>query len=326
MISSQVLCASLDYYVTRLASKRLLSRAIRSFKIRTIALGLVSLPAFACSAGGAGDARTITVFNAGAIARPLRVALDSFSRADSLNVLQESAGSLETVRKITELGRTPDVVALADTALFSRFLAAAIAGPVVPLGRTRMVLAYTPKSRFSKELSAANWYQILTRPGVETGRSDPTLDPGGYRALFVMQLAQRYYKVPGLAAKLEAAAPARNIRPKSADLVALLQTGNLDYAWEYEAVALSSGLNYVRLPAEIDLGEAADAASYATAKFVLPTRGSAPSMVLTGAPIVFGAATLKAASHGTVGQRFITYMTSAAGRAVLANYHMEPIP
>lgn len=310
--------------------KRLLSRTIRPRQIRPVPAAVlalfVALIAPGCSGGsGASDARTIAVFNAGAIALPLRVALDSFALADSLNVSQESAGSLETVRKITELGRTPDVVALADTALFSQFLSAAIAGPVVPLGRTRMVLAYTPKSRFSKEISAANWYQILTRPGVETGRSDPTLDPGGYRALFVMQLAQRYYKVPGLAAKLEAAAPARNIRPKSADLVALLQTGNLDYAWEYEAVALSSGLNYVQLPAEIDLGEPADAASYATAKVLLPSRGSAPSMVLTGAPIVFGAATLKAAPHGAVGQRFLTYMTSTAGRAVLANYHLEPM-
>lgn len=308
--------------------KRLLSRTIRLCQIRLIAAALLTL---GCSGGsGAGAARTVTVFNAGAIARPLRVALDSFARTDTpgniLHVEQESAGSLETVRKITELGRTPDVVVLADTALFSQFLGAAIAGPVAPLGRTRMVLAYTPNSRFAKEISSANWYQILTRPGVETGRSDPTLDPGGYRALFVMQLAQRYYGVAGLAARLQAAAPSRNIRPKSADLVALLQTGNLDYAWEYEAVALSSGLHYVRLPAGIDLGEPADAEMYASARVVLPSRGSAPSMVLTGAPIVFGAATLKAAPHGAVGQRFITYMTSTAGRAVLAKYHLEPIP
>lgn len=306
--------------------KRLLSRSVRSCQFRTVAAHLLALAALGCSGhAAAGNARVITVFNAGALARPLRVALDAFAHADTLQVEQESAGSLETVRKITELGRTADVVALADTALFSRFLDSAITGPVVPLGRTRMVLAYTHKSRFSGELSAGNWYQILTRPGVETGRSDPTLDPGGYRALFVMQLAQKFYGVPGLAAALEAAAPLRNVRPKSADLVALLQTGNLDYAWEYEAVALSSRLDYLRLPSEIDLGEPSAAGLYAAARVVLPSRGTAHGLVLAGAPIVFGAATLRAAPHGSVGQRFITYMTSTAGRVVLANFHLEPI-
>lgn len=154
-------------------------------RIRPVAAAVLATVALGCSGvSGTGDARTITVFNAGARARPLRVALDSFARADTLHAEQESAGSLETVRKRTELGRTPDVVALADTALFTQLLAAAIARPVVPLGRTRMVLAYTPKSRFSNEITTANWYQLLTRPGVETGRSDPTLDPGAATALF----------------------------------------------------------------------------------------------------------------------------------------------
>ncbi|MGI8545861.1 MAG: extracellular solute-binding protein [Gemmatimonadaceae bacterium] len=300
--------------------------------IRAAAACLLAIPAAACAdKRAAGTAEVITVLNAGALARPIRAALDSFARIDGLSNLrveQENAGSIETARKITELGHTADVVALADTALFSRLLAGAVAGPVVPLGRTRMVLAYTSRSRGAGEVSATNWYQILTRPGVEVGRSDPALDPAGYRALFVFQLAERHYGIDGLAARLEEAAPPRNMRPKSADLVALLQTGNLDYAWEYESVALTMGLKYLRLPPEIDLGEAADAALYGSAHVVLRNHdsgeGRAP-IVLTGAPIVFGAATLKSAVHGTIGARFITYMTSPAGRAVLASYHLDQL-
>ncbi|MGI9091159.1 MAG: extracellular solute-binding protein [Gemmatimonadaceae bacterium] len=296
---------------------------------------LLALLASACTdTRVAGGADVITVLNAGALARPLRASVDSFARANGLRHLrveQENAGSIETARKITELGRTADVVALADTALFSRLLAPKLAGPVVPLGRTRMVLAYTPRSRGAREISVANWYRILTRPEVEVGRSDPTLDPAGYRALFLFQLAERHYGVPGLAARLEAAAPARNMRPKSADLVALLQTGNLDYAWEYESVARNLGLTYLRLPPEIDLGEPADAALYRAASVVIKNggggggRGEAQPIVLRGAPIVFGAATLKSAPHGTIGSRFITYLTSPAGRAVLASYHLDPL-
>lgn len=275
--------------------------------------------------GGGGGGRRIVVFNAGALTRPLRAALDSFAAPSGSRIEQENAGSLQTVRKITELGQIPDVVALADTALFARFLAGRLRGPVVPLGRTRMVLAYTARSRHAAELTPGNWYALLQRTGVETGRSDPTLDPAGYRALFVFQLAERYYAVPGLAAALERAAPARNIRPKSADLVALLQTGNLDYAWEYESVARSAGLRYLRLPPELDLGEADRAPVYRTARVVLPWGRGKPAVTLTGAPIAFGAAALLAAPDGSIGSDFMSFLGSPSGRAILIRHHLEPV-
>ncbi|HEX6942653.1 MAG TPA: substrate-binding domain-containing protein, partial [Gemmatimonadaceae bacterium] len=56
----------------------------------------------------------LVVFTAGSLARPMRAALDSFSAKTGVRYELESAGSLETARKITELGKTPDVIALAD--------------------------------------------------------------------------------------------------------------------------------------------------------------------------------------------------------------------
>jgi molybdate/tungstate transport system substrate-binding protein len=271
-------------------------------------------------------AREITVFNAGALAKPLRVALDSFARRNGVTVRQESAGSLETARKITELGRVPDVVALADTAIFSRMLAGRTAAPVTPVGRSRMVLAFTPRSRFADAVSSANWTDVVRRPGVEVGRSDPSLDPAGYRALLVWQLAERYYGTPGLARALAAASPPRNVRPKSADLVALLQTGNLDYAWEYESAARNAGLRFVRLPAEIDLGDPALGDTYAQASVEIPAGSSHGSaQPIHGAPIVFGIAPLRAAPHGDVGVRFITYLMSSEGRRILADANFLPV-
>lgn len=307
-------------------TKQLLSGS--TYSSITICSALIcTLAAVGCTerSGPTPNNDVITVFNAGALARPVRTALDSFAKTNHVSVQQENAGSLETVRKLTELGRTPDVIALADTSLFSRFLAKQINGPVVPLGRTRMVLAYTPRSRFANEISLSNWYQVLPRPGVEVGRSDANLDPAGYRALFVMQLAERYYAIPGLARTLERAAPLRNVRPKSADLIALLQTGNLDYAWEYESVALSMGLRYLRLPPQIDLGDPNDVALYVKASVVLRASGTKGPVLLAGAPIVFGAATPLAAPHGKVGRQFITYIMSPEGRSILSGYHLEPM-
>ena len=47
------------------------------------------------------------------------------------------------------------------------------------------------------------------------------------------------------------------LRGASIQLVALLESGDLDCAFEYESVARQHGLEYVRLPAAIDLGEEA---------------------------------------------------------------------
>src|SRR6476659_9489860 len=62
---------------------------------------------------GGGD-RRIVVYNAGSLALPLRAALDSFAARERVTVEQENAGSLETARKLTELGKIPDIVAVAD--------------------------------------------------------------------------------------------------------------------------------------------------------------------------------------------------------------------
>jgi molybdate/tungstate transport system substrate-binding protein len=76
----------------------------------------------------------------------------------------------------------------------------------------------------------------------------------------VWQLAERAYGEPGLAARLLAASPARNVRPKEADLVGLLQAGEMDYIWSYESMARAAGLRHVTLPTSIDLSDPDSAA------------------------------------------------------------------
>ena len=68
------------------------------------------------------DEGPLVVFNAGSLARPLRAALDTFAAREGVRVEQEQAGSLETARKLTELGRIPDVIALADYEVFPQLL------------------------------------------------------------------------------------------------------------------------------------------------------------------------------------------------------------
>jgi len=268
--------------------------------------------------------RTLVAFNAGSLARPLRVALDSFAAREKVQVLQESAGSLESARKLTELGKIPDIIALADEDVFPQLLVPAHATWYVRFARNRMVLAYTPKSRGAGSINADNWWQVLQGAGVETGRADPQLDPNGYRTLLVLQLAERHYAQPGLAERLRRAMPARNVRSKETDLVGLLQAGEFDYIWSYESMARQLGLPFVQLPSRIDLSATADAAFYATASVRVHGKG-ADSITFRGRPIVYAVSVPLAAPHRELGERFVRFLLSADGRRILRSQGLDAL-
>jgi len=261
-------------------------------------------------------ASVLVVFNAGSLARPLRAALDSFAARDKVEIQQENAGSLETARKLTELGKVPDIIALADEEVFPQLLMPAHVTWYARFAHNRMVLAYTARSRFAAEITPDNWWKVVVRDGVETGRSDPQLDPNGYRTLLVLQLAERHYGQPGLAVRLLRAMPDRNVRPKETDLVGLLEAGELDYIWSYESMARALGLKYVRLPDAIDLSSPADFASYATASVKVRGRG-VDSVTFRGRPIVYAFSVPTHAPHREVAERFASWLASADGRRVL---------
>lgn len=284
----------------------------------------------ACSGGdapavGDGAAQTIVVFNAGSLARPLRAALDTFALASKARIEQESAGSLETARKLTELGKIPDVIALADHEVFPKLLIPKHVAWYVQFARNRMVIAYTPSSRGAGEINTGNWWQILLRPGVEVGRADPDLDPNGYRALISMQLAEKHAGVSGLAARMLANAPSRNVRPKGVELVGLLQAGELDYIWSYESVAQAANLSYLRLPPEVDLGSPELATWYAQAAVRVAGRSAGDTIEVRGEPIVYAVSIPLSAPHAALAERFVVFLLSEDGQRVLRDARLDAL-
>lgn len=285
--------------------------------MRPLRLAAILLPLLAGCGRDASPPATLTVFNAGSLARPMRAALDSFARRERVTVAQESAGSLESARKLTELGKIPDVLALADEEVFPQLLVPEHARWYAGFARNRMVLAYTDRSRYANEITADNWFDVLARPGVEVGRANPNLDPNGYRTLLALQLAERHYRKPGLAARVLASIPARNVRPKEADLVGLLQVGEMDYVWSYESIARGVGLRYLALPHEMDLGELTDSALYGQASVRVTGKTPADSITFRGRPIVYALTIPTRAPNPALAERFVTFLLSPEGVAIL---------
>jgi len=269
--------------------------------------------------------RPFLVYAAASMMQPMRVALDSFARRSGARYELEGASSLELVRRVTALDGDPDVIVLADPVLFASMLTPRVVTWHALFARNRMVIAYTPSSRGAAEISASNWWAVLERPDVQVGRSDPAVDPSGYRALLVWQLAARHYGMPELPARMLRAAPERNVRPREADQVALLEAGELDYIWTYESLARLMGLRFLRLPDDVDLGEPADSATYREASVRIPGAKLADSVTIHGQPILFAVSVPADAPHGRAGKNFVAFLLSPSGRRILRGANVDAL-
>ena len=267
---------------------------------------------------------TVIVYLAASLTKPLQAALDSFARRHNAVVERESGASLEHARKITELGRIPDVIALADVEVFPQLLMPAHVAWYAEFARNRMIVGYTSKSRHAAEIDSLNWPRILSNVDVQVGRPDPDLAPAGYRTLLLLQLAERYYRSPGLVSRVLANAPRRNMRPNAAELAALLQTGELDYIFDYESVASAYGFKALHLPPAIDLGDPSQASTYSAARVRVKGKGS-DSVTFTGSPIVYALSVPRAAPHAAAAQQLAMFLLSSEGRLLLREAQVDAL-
>ncbi len=180
-----------------------------------------------------------------------------------------------------------------------------------------MVLIYTASSKFASEINSKNWYEILLRPGVQSGHSDPDADPAGYRTLLLWRLAEKYYRKPGLYEQLNKTVPPKNIRPKSVELVALLQAGELDYIYGYRSVAEQGGLSFVTLPPDIDLSDASKADVYSTVSTQVAGNKPGEKKTIKGLPILFALTIPKGALHQQLAEEFIRFALSSQGQEIM---------
>ena len=223
---------------------------------------------------------SLIILHAGSLSVPFDRVAEAFEELNpGVTVETESAGSRTTIRKVTELGKLADVVASADYLAIEELMFPEYADWYISFATNEMVIAYTGQSQYQEEITADNWYEVLLREGVNYGHSDPDADPCGYRSLMLWQLAEEYYGVPGLYESLDEGCPPENIRPKETDLIALLQSGDMDYAFEYRSVAVQRGLEYLSLPDEIDLSNFDLADLYSQAE--VEVTGAEPGTTVT---------------------------------------------
>jgi molybdate/tungstate transport system substrate-binding protein len=302
---------------------------------------------------------TLRVLMAGSLIQPFDDLEAAFEQIHpEVDVLMEGHGSIQVIRHVTELRELVDVVASADYALLPALMYQSTdpetgqpyADWTIQFATNRLTLAYTDRSLYADEINANNWSEVINRPGVRLGLPDPRFDAAGYRGLMLLQLAEDYYDAPQifedtLQGRLrrpirtyyedgrwtivvpEIVQPVPNsgliVRGSSVQLIALLESGDLDYAFEYESVSRQHGFNYLTLADELNMGSEALADTYDQVEVQLDfQRFQSVTPVFGGEFIAYGITVPSNAPHPQQAAELVAFLLGPEGQQIMAaNYH-----
>lgn len=241
------------------------------------------------------DSKVVKVICAGSLMYTLGEVEERFEKENpGLDMRVEGHGSIQVIRQVTDLGRSADIVMVADRSLIPEMMYGeggreSFADWEVSFASNEVVLAYKPElSKYADEMNGDNWYEILLRDDVRFGFSNPAIDACGYRVLMLTQLAELHYGEPYLFEDLIGASfdPAIRcafedgnytitvpeivnpnsdrlfMRASSIQLLGLLDLGEVDYIFEYTSVARQHGCGIIELPPQINLGNESFESSY----------------------------------------------------------------
>ncbi len=185
---------------------------------------------------------------------------------------------------------------------------------------TSIVVAYNPASKYAGQFKAiadgskptSDLFTLLQTPGLKLGRTDPATDPQGRDFIMMLELAQAYYHLPSdtVAKILGTSDLGSSSSPQifaESSLDATLESGQLDAASAFISQAVQLHLDYIPLPAAINLGSFAEAAHYKTASLTVGGK------TYHGSPQVIDITTI--GTPTPAGIAFVKYTLSPAGLA-----------
>jgi molybdate/tungstate transport system substrate-binding protein len=261
--------------------------------------------------------RTVSVLYAGSLGAVMENGIGpAFIKATGYSYQGEAQGSLGAAQMIRDHVRRPDVFISSDPNVNVNVLMGPKNGGKVKwftiLASAQLVLAYNPHSKFAQDFERAKadqipWYELLEKPGVRFGRGDPSIDPKGYRTLFLFQLASVYYHRPDIAGLPGSPLNPSQVFPEVV-LTAKLESGQFDAGFFYKHEAVAHKLPYISLPAEINQGDPHLASFYGQASYTTPA-----GTQMKGAPILFTVTIPEMARHREAAIAFVRFLLSSDG-------------
>lgn len=302
-------------------------RSVRAVRRRpVVALATAFLLSIGCRSRGA----EVVVFHASSLTQAFGDVADLFQRENpGVRIRLEPSGSQVAARKVSELGMRADVVAVADAGIISRMLLPGHASYDITFATNEIVIAHKDHSRFTDEISTANWPEVLLRSGVVLGRTDPDTAPNGYHTLMAWQLAERAgsygENAKGLAGRLVARCAKEHVVNDEAELLAKLESRSVDYAFLYRSTAEDHHLKITALPPDQNLSRMELADRYAAVRVAVRMKQGEGTVSLAGAPVTYGLTIPTTAPRAAEAGRFVAFLLGERGRRILARRGFAPL-
>lgn len=270
-------------------------------------------------------ARTLHICHAGSLQAAFADVEKAFTAQHSNVAIDDvSSGSVTLARRLATGAQACDIFAPADYLDIELMLKPAGLADYTTFAHGRMVLAYLSTDPRAEGVSRDNWHQKLVAPGVRIAGAHPFLDPGGYRAHMVFDLAEHEYHAPGLYnALLE-----HYMTPASGTLG---QDFSFQLTYEHSAAAAAqrnSSYRYLQLSDRVDLSATANDAAYRAARVTIPglgTSGSAASVTIPATRAAWGVTILKNSTNAGDAISFINLLLGPVGTAALNANGPSPI-
>jgi molybdate/tungstate transport system substrate-binding protein len=272
----------------------------------------------------------VTIYHAGSLVGLMDDTLaPAFTAATGIATSLLAKGSVKLANLIVN-GSQADVFISADASVNTELLMGDANGNLiswyVTFGETSVGLGYYPESPYADVFAAVEngsmlWYEaLLQNPDMKLGRTDPDADPKGYRTVMMFELAEEYYNATGLVSGILGNATNRDQIFSEENLETYLTSGDLDVGFFYAVEAGSlSGVTFITLPEEINMGNPALDDEYATVSYTNSETGT----VYNGSASIYTVAILNNATHMSEAEEFVAYLLSSDGQTLLSAQGME---
>ncbi len=247
----------------------------------------------------------------------------------------KAGGSFALAQQIAQGNPVSVFVSVAKSAVSSSYLKNTSSGWAIAFAGDQMTIAYSNASALtpaSEKLVGAfqsatstnttsawfDFYFSLTSGAVKVGISNPSADPAGFRAWLVLEAAGKLYSGNESYFVSRMIANSGNTTGASAaDLVAPLESGQIQFLFIYKSAAIAHKLNYLQLPSAVNFGNASYASFYSQFTYTISTG------VQNGSPILLFVTVPRDATNPSGSLEFVSYIVQHS--STLQSFGLTPL-
>ena len=240
----------------------------------------------------------------------------AFTAATGYTLSVTRAPSIALANRIVSGELKPDVYISSDANVMQLIM-----GPAnndrsrwyVPILGSRTVLMHGMQSRYNKDIDAVRegklpWYELMQRPGLVLKRPNPVIDSGGSRAIFVFELAERLYKLPGLKQRVLGDDHNESQYSDRTVIFPQIRDGRIDVFLTYLSNPLVEGFPFLDLPEEVDQSNPSMRDWYSTVSYTSPL-----GQTFRGTYAAYGVTIPVAAANPMAAEAFVRFLLSEQG-------------